>query len=348
MSTKQQMLQAKYFIQQKQYVEAQQILQTIDHPIAEKWLRKVNHLIGQQFQFDGDDDFYDSEPTPTYQTYDTNISESKNIERTDAVTSESEALNAITLGVVAIIAATIGIALTSALVIWAYYAPIAWAVVAGLTGYVTMTLGVKFTKVRDGNVAIVIGALTGLLIWVGFYVVMYLYEQQLFFTEFGYAGAFGDFLLDTTGQSGIVGYFMYRSTLAVEFTIYRIPILVEGTSMLIAMLLELPAIMIAIAAFTRTRTQEPFCTASNNWVKFKKLGHVPFAAVDEFLRAIAHGDYRTAGQIIQKRTGGRSFLTISTGACSKQGYLRIATSKMNTDAEGTHTVSVEAIRALAK
>ena len=42
--SKQKMLQAKQFIQQKRYRDAQRILKTIDHPTAKDWLRKVDAI----------------------------------------------------------------------------------------------------------------------------------------------------------------------------------------------------------------------------------------------------------------------------------------------------------------
>ena len=115
--------------------------------------------------------------------------------------------------------------------------------------------------------------------------------------------------------------------------------------MLILMLLELPAVMIGIGVAAKGRTQEPFCNASNSWVKFKKLGYVPSQVANEFLQALANGDYYTARQNIQSK-GTASHLEISIVSCQSLGYLRIATKEVKTDAEGTHNVSLEAVQIL--
>ncbi|GEM_PF-3756843 len=44
MTTKEQLSKAKKLIQNKRYDEARQILQSIDHPIAEKWLAKLDNI----------------------------------------------------------------------------------------------------------------------------------------------------------------------------------------------------------------------------------------------------------------------------------------------------------------
>ena len=44
-SPKEQVQQARELIQQGQYKEARRLLQTIDHPIAEDWLQKVEKLL---------------------------------------------------------------------------------------------------------------------------------------------------------------------------------------------------------------------------------------------------------------------------------------------------------------
>lgn len=48
MSIKQQMEDARYLIQTKRYDEARVILEQIQHPIAEKWLQKINTMTGSK------------------------------------------------------------------------------------------------------------------------------------------------------------------------------------------------------------------------------------------------------------------------------------------------------------
>jgi hypothetical protein len=45
MSTKEQMLKAKKLIESQRYKEARAILLTVDHPLADKWLHKLNRYI---------------------------------------------------------------------------------------------------------------------------------------------------------------------------------------------------------------------------------------------------------------------------------------------------------------
>lgn len=337
MSQRDDMIQARDFIQQRRYDDALDILYTLDHPTAQKWIDRIHGIL-------------DKQQPAVASPEQTLLSEPSDYQKFWATPQASTQGNPeFALIIYAIIAGLVGAGVLTAYDVWSRYVPIVWVTLACVYGFLAMIVGVKITKVRDGFVGGALGAFLAVIMWLGFYGMTYVYDQSVFINEYGTADAFQREIEYATGQTGIIGYFLYRSTFAVTITYRDFPIHFEGTIMLVSMFADLLISMGVIGYQAYKRTQEPFCEQANKWINFKVVGRVKGEKAHEVLYHIRSGEYALARKFYNYVVSSREpYIIISVGECAEQGFLRVQANKLETTMEGTHKVNLKVVRALRK
>lgn len=310
------MTEARDLIQAKRYDEARAILRTVDHPKAAEWLAKIDEIAPASRS--------SISPTP---------SAPRQPAQPTIVRSKLPLLS-LPLLIIGTLISGIGVGVLlfySAKVVYLIFASI--IIAAALAGLVLM-LFVKVGKVRAGRVALVFGALAGLLTYGTYWYLDYSDVRELFrqdiYREEPKADpvlveqAIDDFFREETGSDGIVGYALLAANEGMTITRASSSSDTGGFTLSreLTMGYWVLEILIALgvpAGIVLGQTNQPFCEETNRWLTFTKLGHVPKDSFDTFLDALQAGDFRQAGSYMQaKQTRGLPRLTIHGGRCHEQ------------------------------
>ncbi|MBE2182872.1 MAG: hypothetical protein IAE89_05565 [Anaerolineae bacterium] len=221
-----------------------------------------------------------------------------------------------------------------------YLVPLSPLILAFLCGTFA-ALAVKWGKIRNSLVAILIGLLIGAISYGTYRTAEYVGEMVaaaqivaikdvpgLISQVQGGQRLLDSFLQEEIGQVGFLGFTEYLAQQGMTITRTSATTSSSGVELNREMLygywvLEILAILLIAALMARSSAHKPFCEDGNKWLKdgdFQMIGAINFEDVEPLKKALLAGDFYTAGAIlaVPPPSGGSLVRMVRCGGSTEQ------------------------------
>lgn len=333
---RQQMIKARNLIVRRRYQEAREILLSIDHQIARRWLERLDEVAPELLP-----GTYEEKPR-TREERDAWLRRNYANLAMDAAPRRATALlpaMGVTIMVLTLITGGLGLGAFLFLTGEVVHVALISALVTAIIGGVLMRAAVRYGKVRDGLSAIIFAALLGLLAGAAYWGILYydyvfaetetLDRQNPALTNDEVTALLHANLREQTGQMGLAGFVLLRTQdLPVYTTAFTEDEPTLDASVGRAVLgVEFVLLLLIPPVIAYGQTRRRFCEDSNAWMQFNRAGYIAPDDTEEFMALLHVGAFQQAGYLIAASPPTRrDYYAIDSARClerSETGTIRI-------------------------